>query len=134
MNSDTRLTGFNVTRNGEWIAGTYMDETVAKDKLAYYRNLYQDDEIFVEPVNVFFPGDHRTAFGYRRLEQDWYLEKYTGMGNVDYFSMPDHEALKFADAVYAELGKLPGDLIKSTLVGQLDSIIGTAERAKKGLE
>ncbi len=128
------ITGDSITRNGRVIDGVFTDSAHALSRLNELRKQYPDDEIFLQPQNIYVSDDVESTFGFKRFEGEWHLEKYMGMGNTDHYSMRDDEALMFAESVYHRLGKIPGDYIKKEFGRYLDSAIDAIQSAQRELE
>ena len=127
------ITGFNITRNGQFGSGVYTNEAEAIEKLGEYREKNPNDQFYLQPVNIYIPED-KTHFDYKRYHGQWHLEQYMGMGESSHFQMSDEHALSFAESVYEKLGKIPGDLIKADVEVRLDLAARAIEQAKRSLE
>lgn len=128
------ITGFNITKGGKFVEGVFATENMAKERLRLIGREHPGQQFYLQPHNIYIPEESVGIFGFRRFEGQWELSRYAGMGNTDYYSMGDHEALRFAEAVYHKLGKIPGDYIKKEFNSYLESAMEDIRAAQRELE
>lgn len=72
---------------------------------------------------------HRTKFGYQRYDHGaWRIVQSVGMGDYESVTLGDADALKLAENIYSELGKIPGDLLRELAADYVDRLTEEANK------
>lgn len=122
------ITGFQIQQGGRDVGEVFLDEGDALAELKNYREYFPEDSFHLSRINVRLPaGESVSRFGYTHAYGAWQLERSVGMGDSQHFTLSDDSALRFAEAVYKELGKIPGDLIAEIVREDLVDLVDKVE-------